>query len=382
MRQKGIGITMKHAKVLAVLLALVLVFGLAACTKSENKPENGGQESGASVDQSDLPYYSQGIDENGLWLGVTAKDYVKLGQYSGVEIASKDIEPTDDDIDSALQSKLSAYEETVEITDRAAELWDTVSIDFAGYMDGVQFDGGTGTKDDLTLGSGAFIDGFEDGIVGHTPGEEFDLDLTFPDPYQNNPDLAGKPVTFHVTLNYIAGTKTPELTDAFVKENFGEEGVTTVDGLREATIQELRDEAVYAILSEKVEGFEVSEVPESMVKYQEESMRQYYQMYADMYGMELEDFVSGMGGAASMDELIDTYHDELEDTARIYLIYQAIAEDAGLSITDEDIEAEFADTDADTYKQIVEYYGLNYIKCMLLNSKVGQYLVENAKFVD
>ncbi|MCR4804834.1 MAG: trigger factor, partial [Clostridia bacterium] len=354
----------------------------AACTKSENKPENGGQESGASVDQSDLPYYSQGIDENGLWLGVTAKDYVKLGQYSGVEISAKDIEPTDDDIDSALQSKLSAYEETVEITDRAAELWDTVSIDFAGYMDGVQFDGGTGTKDDLTLGSGAFIDGFEDGIVGHTPGEEFDLDLTFPDPYQNNPDLAGKPVTFHVKLNYIKGTKTPQLTDAFVKENFGEEGVTTVDGLREATIQELRDEAVYAILSEKVESFEVSEVPESMVKYQEESMRQYYQMYADMYGMELEDFVSGMGGAASMDELIDTYHDELVDTARIYLIYQAIAEDAGLSITDEDIEAEFADTDADTYKQIVEYYGLNYIKCMLLNSKVGQYLVENAKFVD
>ncbi len=155
-----------------------------------------------------------------------------------------------------------------------------------------------------------------------------------------------------------------------------------MDGLRESTIQELRDENIYSVVSELVESFEVSEVPASMVKYQEDSMRQYYQMYADMYGMELEDFVSNMGGAASMDELIDTYHAQLEDTARIYLIYQAIAEDAGLSVSDEDIAAEFADTDADTYQQILDYYGMNYIKCMLLNSEVGQFLVENAKIVD
>ena len=373
---------MKQKKIVAILLALALVFGLAACTKSEDKTNSGESGQSGTADQSELPFYSQGIDENGFWLGVTAKDYVTLGTYNGIEIAASDIDPTDEEVEDTLMSRVSVFAKDVEITDRAAELWDTVSIDFAGYMDGVQFDGGTGTKDDLTLGSGAFIEGFEDGIIGHTPGEEFDLELTFPDPYENNPDLAGKPVTFHVTLNYIVGKEDPELTDAFVAENFGEEGITTVDGLRESTIQELRDENIYSVVSELVESFEVSEVPASMVKYQEDSMRQYYQMYADMYGMELEDFVSNMGGAASMDELIDTYHDELEDTARIYLIYQAIAEDAGLSVSDEDIAAEFADTDADTYQQILDYYGMNYIKCMLLNSEVGQFLVENAKIVD
>ena len=142
--------------------------------------------------------------------------HVELGQYKGIEIEAADRTVTDEEVQDAVQSRLEANPDLVEV-DRPAENGDTVNIDFVGLLDGVAFDGGTGENYDLELGSGSFIDGFEDGLVGAVKGQELSLELTFPDPYQNNPDLAGKDVVFDVTVNRVEEARTPELNDAFVQ---------------------------------------------------------------------------------------------------------------------------------------------------------------------
>ena len=204
---------MNMKKVLALFLALAMVFCLAGCKKDSGN-NDGGSDSG------EVSAYSQYLDDKGYFEGVTAKDHVTLGQYEGIEVPASEIAVTQAQIEAEIAELLSEHSETKEVTDRAAKLGDTVDIDYEGYMDGEQFEGGTGNNPSLELGSGSFIDGFEDGIVGHKVGDNFDLDLSFPDPYPNNPDLAGKPVTFIVTLNSITETVEPTLTDAFVTLNF------------------------------------------------------------------------------------------------------------------------------------------------------------------
>ena len=145
-----------------------------------------------------------------------SNDYVTITKYKGVEIDKVDsTKVSDDDVESQINSVLQSKATTTEVTDRAAHNGDTVTIDYEGKKDGVAFDGGTATDAQLTLGSGTFIDGFEDGVVGHNIGDTFDLDLTFPENYGNE-ELAGQAVVFTVTLKAISQTDVPELTDEFV----------------------------------------------------------------------------------------------------------------------------------------------------------------------
>ena len=363
---------MNKKRILAVLLALAMILSLAACSKDDK------EEGIESTETSDLPIYSQGLDENGFFEGITAKDYVTLGQYEGLTVPADQVAITQAEIESEIDNLMSSHAETKEVTDRAAQLGDTVNIDYEGYMDGEQFEGGTGNNPSLELGSGSFIAGFEDGIVGHKTGDQFDLDLSFPDPYPNNEELSGKAVTFKVTLNSISEKVTPTLNDAFVKETFeADYGWTTVAEMRSGVEAQLKDDAVYDYLFTQIEDFEVSEVPESMFQYQANNMKAYYEQMATMYGMTLDDFVAGMG-IGTMDDIVETAREQLTASARSFLIYQAIAEDKGLSVTQEDIDAEFADTDEETFQGIQDYYGLNYIKLMLLNNKVADLVFDSA----
>lgn len=354
---------MKRPIILILLLALALAFG--GCT-------GGG-------DASELPGYSQGLDENGFWEGVKATDYVTLGLYEGLEVPADVAAVTAEQIDSEIEYILAAYFENVEVTDRPAQLGDTVDIDYAGYLaDGTQFEGGTGNIGDLVLGSGSFIAGFEDGVVGHDAGDNFSLDLSFPEEYPNNPDLAGAEVTFVVTLNKISVSVAPELSDSFVKEKLSaDNGYETVAEMRASIEESLSHDNKMSYLSSIVEAFEVSSVPEFMMDYQKEQLRTFYQQYADMYGMELDEFVSGMGMGSTMEEMTETLLPELEHQAKCYLIYQAIAEDAGIKITDEDIDEQFKDMTQEDRKSIEERFGLPYIKCMLVNSKSLEHVVDS-----
>ena len=168
--------------------------------------------------------------------GKLSNDYVTVNQYKGLEIAKVEKkEVSDDDVEQTIQSRLLSSGKTDGLTkDGAAEDGDWVNIDYSGSVDGTAFDGGTSTGYDLQLGSGTFLaatddyKGFEEQIVGHKAGEEFDIQVQFPDPYQNNTDLSGKPADFHIVLNKVYAPA--ELTDEWVASN--DDSYTTVDELR------------------------------------------------------------------------------------------------------------------------------------------------------
>ena len=216
----------------AVLAACGNTADTASSEAAESTAETADTAEEASAETADAEYayladfsFSDAFDENGYLKGVTAADYVTLpDDYADITISADLGQVSDDDINDYIDSNvLSNFATTNEVKDRAAADGDTVNIDYVGRIDGVAFDGGDtkGSGADLTLGSGTYIDNFEDQIVGHTPGETFDVTVTFPEDYGNE-DLNGKEAVFETTLNYIKESVTPELTDDWVKENLGE----------------------------------------------------------------------------------------------------------------------------------------------------------------
>ena len=201
--------------------------------------------------------------------GKLSNDYVTVNQYKGLEIAKVEKkEVSDDDVEQTIQSRLLSSGKTDGLTkDGAAEDGDWVNIDYSGSVDGTAFDGGTSTGYDLQLGSGTFLaatddyKGFEEQIVGHKAGEEFDIQVQFPDPYQNNTDLSGKPADFHIVLNKVYAPA--ELTDEWVASN--DDSYTTVDELRKGlkeTMQEYYDSQYDSQVKSEIEDklLETSEV--------------------------------------------------------------------------------------------------------------------------
>lgn len=163
---------------------------------------------------------------------------VTLGEYKGIEVTKDPVEVTDDEVDQAVQSDLSAQAKDAEV-DRAIQNGDVVNIDYVGTKDGVAFDGGTAQGYDLNIGSGQFIEGFEEGLVGAKKGDKVSLNLTFPEAYQNA-DLAGKAVVFDVTVNSVKEKQVPELNDAFVQENTSFK-----------TVDEYKDDKMQTLLKDK-----------------------------------------------------------------------------------------------------------------------------------
>lgn len=367
---------MKKTKIILAGL-LVLAMLMSGCGKKEEDDQGGSLENTGFN-------YSEGIDENGFWDGVNASELVSLDVYKGIEIPASEAVPTADDIEDGMDDILEDFVENVEVTDRKAELYDTVSIAFIGRMDGKEFENGSGTKDDLVLGSGSFIDGFEDGIVGHMPGETFYLDLTFPEDYHAE-DLKGKDAQFEVTLNYIVESVKPELTDDLVAEKissvYGD--MKTVEDFRTYVAGMLQENNIVKYVSEYLSAAEVSDVPEFMVEYQKKSFKAYYEEYAAAYGMEVNDLVAAMGQGSSIDALVESNLEDLKKNAEYYLVLQSIAEKEKISITDEDIKQYFLDnTGKEDYSEYVDYFGLNYVKCMIINNRVMDIIVDNVVISD
>ena len=225
--------------------------------------------------------------------------YVKLGEYKGITV-EMDTTVTDAEFNAALAEELKAYAENVEV-DRAAALGDVVNIDYVGKMDGVAFEGGTDSGFDLTLGSNTFIGGFESGLVGAVKGEQRDLNISFPDPYPNNPDFAGKPAVFEVTVNGVYEVVVPELTLEFVQENTDYESVEDYkSALRislEAEALELAKSNKYANVWQTVidNATFIGEFPQDMYNEYKQEVTAYYEEYASYYGMSMEDLLSNFG---------------------------------------------------------------------------------------
>ena len=378
--------TRKILGILCVIAAAVCVlFACFTLTKKKQSDEASSSSIPAvsqfgTVDQFDYENfdYSNGIDESGRWVDVNAADYVTLPKgFDSIALTEKDLQPTDDELQFQLDSLLNQYATTQQVTGRAAQSGDTVNIDYSGTVDGVAFNGGTATGYDLTLGSGSFIDGFEDQIIGHNAGDTFDVTVTFPDGYGDSTDaegntitLSGKEAVFSVTLNSISESVTPELTDEWVDSNFGvTDDLHTADALRSYFNTALyNDNYENAIVDYLMASAEFKELPSSITNYYICMFLNYYSRYASTYSMDLDAFAQTQGytDANNMLAASDAYFEHL---AKQDLIFQAIADAESLAPTQEEIDAADA--------AYADSYGQNRARLNALQSCVLDWLKEH-----
>lgn len=317
-------------------------------------------------------------------------DFVELGDYLGVEVTLEAPYVSDAQVESYIQSVLANNPVRTEITDRAVQDGDVTDISYVGTQDGVAFDGGTADNYELTIGSGAFIDGFEDGVIGMKIGETKELNLTFPETYKNNPDLAGAEVVFTVTLNKIYEETQPELNDEFVA-GLGIENVAAVEDYRQYVYDGLMENAQYqydmdvenAVLNVIYENANFKAVPEAMADRYYDRLVTNMTYQAALYGVDLETFMLyGYGMTAEQYE--PDMKESAQRAAEQILMLQAIAEKEGLTVSDEEMEediaakaVEYGYESADAYKEVIGNEVKGYRE-FVMSEKVTAYLLEKA----
>lgn len=306
---------------------------------------------------------------------------VELGQYKGVEIQREDRTVTDEEVQSAIDSRLEANPDWVEV-ERPAENGDTVNIDFVGIRDGEAFEGGTGENYDLVLGSGSFIDGFEEGLVGAVKGQELSLDLTFPDPYLNNPDLAGQPVVFDVTVNRVEEPQTPELNDAFVQRI---SDFDTVDAWEADLRSQLEDtKAQQADTQEENELFDAVVANATFTDIDNDVETEYQRLMDQnenllaLQGVTLDQYLSIFGVDQAAYE--ESMHNQAEFNVKLELVLQAVYTQENLEIGDEARQAVAEANGVEDFDAVVELAGETDADRFARNWTAMEFLKDNAVY--
>lgn len=375
---KGLRI-MKKKGYLAVLAACMSLM-LAACaqeTVKKDEPETAQQ----SEDETEAEG-AKSVTKYGLVTVKNAADYVTIGNYKGIELQKNMVEVTEDQINVAIARAIGSGEE---VSGGTVQAGDTVTIDYVGTKDGEVFDGGSAESYDLLIGSGTFIDGFEDGLVGMKKGETRHLNLTFPADYRNQ-ELAGAAVNFQVTLQKFVR---PQLTDEWAAENtdyqtaaaYQEAVRAQLSSQAEASeVQRLKQSAWEQVLVSS----EVTEYPSADLEDAANEFRKEIQFYAEQSGMELADFLAAQG----MTE------EEFEEAARQYaqakvkqnLIVQGIMDAEGMSLNDAEstaiLEELIAQLSAGSQADLIDVYGQEMVDESIGLLRVENYIYENAVIVD
>lgn len=322
-----------------------------------------------------------------LVASVPVKPEVKIETYKGIKIKKVEYTVTDADVEKDIDNARDRLAGKVEVTDRAAQEGDTVNIDYVGTMDGKEFEGGSAKGHDLTLGSHAFIGGFEEQVVGMKIGETKALNVVFPEDYQVE-DLKGKPAVFTVTLNKITGKVLPELNDEFAKK-MGSDSVDAYrakvkDRLVETAKSKSRNETEYNILSEIAKGA-TAEIPEAMIEAQEDySLRnmEYNLMYQ---GVKLDDYLSYIG--STREEYKKNFEEEARSTVLQQLVLEKVMQLENITATEEEIDAEVAKQaasvgkSAEDYKKTIDPRQLEYITNDIKVTKTFAFLEANNEMV-
>lgn len=361
-------------KLILLLAAVMAVFMLAGCGDKEDKKEE-------TLDSG------ENAESGGDTANVTLKDFdvdalVTLGEYKGLEVTVREAT-----VDEAQQQTYvenifySGINESVGIKDRAVEDGDQVYISYVGTMDGEAFSGGTSEGTFLKIGSGQYIAGFEEGLVGVMPGETVDLNLAFPDPYDPNPDMSGKEVVFTVTVIYIAPEISDEAVLAMANENF-----SNVDELNQYVYDQLLTQAQSdydirlenAVIEALLQNTTFAEIPEALVNKYTQNILNNMTTAAAAYGYDVDTYTNmlyNMDSAAISAQFG-------EDSAKQGLVFQAIANAENLTVSDEEMDEQL--------QKYVEDYGLSSIEELLgdtdredyrdffMFDKVIDYLIENA----
>ena len=370
---------------LAAACAAFLGAFAAGCAKAEEDPAETVQESAGESAAEDGTAAAEDYGPEAYLNGITVSDYVTLGDYKGVKVSVDAAVVTDEYLDSYIDYVLQSNMLTTEVTDRPVQEGDIVNIDYEGKIDGVAFDGGTAEGYDLAIGSGSFIDGFEDGLIGAETGETRDVEVTFPEDYHGT-DVAGKDAVFTVTVNSISVETLPELTDEFV-QGLGV-GAETVEEYRQYAYDLLMEEqqanhdaeAEMAVLETVMNNAELQDPPEDMTNRYYSRLIDNMNYYASMYGYDLETFLS-LNGTSE-----ETIMESARNAAKQLITMQAIAEAEGMEVTDEELDEEIEANavsmgyeDADAYREALDAEGY---REYMLTEKVLDFLLENAEVVD
>lgn len=285
------------------------------------------------------------IDDNGIVL--KAKFYVKpevsIEGYKGIEVEKTVKVVTDEDVTAEIDKARQRASRVIEITDRAVQNGDIANIDYEGFCGGVAFDGGKAENYDLTIGSGSFIPGFEEQIIGHTIGESFDITVNFPEQYHSE-DLAGKEAIFKITLHGIKFNQLPELDDEFVKDvsefDTVDEYVADVRATLEKRNEQEADRMVENQLLDKLVELLVAEIPAPMFEAEAENILREYDNNFRMQGLDLNTYCQYTG--QTLDDLRQQFMPAAEKRVKTRLALEKIVELESIDATEEEVEAEFA----------------------------------------
>ena len=322
-----------------------------------------------------------------LKMTVTVEPEVKLGEYKGLEAEKVEAEVTEAEVDEQIEAMLAQYADLVVKEEGEVAEGDIVNLDFEGFLNDEPFEGGKAEGHELEIGSGQFIPGFEEQLVGLKSGDEKDLDITFPEEYHAE-ELAGKPVVFKVKINEIKQKETPEFNDAFVKEELEGFDADTAEGVKESIKKDLvaakEEEADFkmkeSLVSQASDNAEI-DVPEAMVRNEQDRMLQEFEQRLSQQGLNLELYEQLTGQGA------DAMRDQMEEDAlkrvRTSLTLGAIAEAEGITVDDSDVDNELSklaeqfNMPTEDVKKVLG--DLSVLKADVMNQKAIDFLVENQK---
>ena len=320
-------------------------------------------------------------DEGVTLVAVTpVKPEVKIGSYKGMKIKEFAYTVKDADIDKELDRLRDRNARKVDVTDRPCQNGDIVNIDFVGTVDGVKFDGGEAEGFDLTLGSGQFIPGFEDQVVGMNIGDKKDVNVKFPENYQAE-SLKGKDAVFAVKLNSIKGKELPELTDAFIKDATGSE---TIEEYKQKTRERLQKNALDATensILEAISATAEAEIPQAMIDREIDGLVQKFEYQLMYQGLKLQDYLDFI--KVSKEDFRKNYEEQAKKNVLNQLIISQIIKDEKIEATAEEVDAKVAeqaasvDKSAEEYKKSMDPRQFDYIKSDIIITKLFDFLKAN-----
>ena len=317
---------------------------------------------------------------------VTVKPEVTLGEYKGIKVEKTVYETKDEDIEREIKNAQEQNARMIPVEDRAVKMGDSTVIDFEGFVDGVAFEGGKGTDYTLVIGSGSFIPGFEDALVGAQIGVETDVNVTFPEEYHSD-DLKGKPATFKVTVKEIKEKELPELDDDFAKdvsefETFEEYKNSIKEKMEKANADRTKAEYENAVL-EQVCANATVEIPDCMIENRLNEMLRDFDYRLQSQGMKLDQYMQMTG--TTVDSFKEQFKDQASEQVKMNLTLEAIAKTENIEVTEEDVEAELSKMaemygmEVDKLKKLVGENETDSIKADLKMRKAVELVVGEAK---
>ena len=326
------------------------------------------------------------LDDEGVTITaiVPVKPEVKISSYKGMKIQEFAYTVKDEEVEADVNRVLDRNARKVEVTDRAAQLGDITNIDFVGTVDGVKFDGGEAEGFDLTLGSGQFIPGFEDQVVGMNIGETKDVNVTFPENYQAE-NLKGKAAVFAVKLNGIKAKELPELTDEFIKEATGSESVEAYKAKAKERLQQQADrranDATENSILDAIAANTEAEIPQAMIDSEVDNLIKKFEYQLMYQGLKLQDYLDFLKVTEA--DFRKNYEEQAKATVLKQLIISQIIKEENIEATEEEVDAKVAEQAASVEKTTEEYKKnmdprqFDYIRSDIVITKLFAFLKAN-----